>query len=300
MFNSFKKLVYAMIMLVISLLFITACTNGSRGVSNMQATTATKVETSNTPKPAEPSPTPVISASPSPTPTQIPTTPLDKPKTRKSFPILYYHKINDTIEGIEELHVSPGEFEKQMELLKKNNYTVITFDQLKDVQNIDNPVIITLDDGYEDNYTYAYPILKKYNFKATIFVTSDFIDKPSFLTTGQIKEMNGLINFQGHTVTHPSDPKPFVSLKNEEVEWEMSESKKFIESITGTKIDVFAYPVGSYDQRIINLTKKYYKYAVVNGGGLYTEGDSDYEIKRVYVPRSLDITGFEKKIKGGK
>lgn len=220
----------------------------------------------------------------------------EQPTAKVSLPILYYHAIDDAIEGIEELFVSPSEFEKQMSFLKQNNYTVITFDDLGNLKNIKKPVIITFDDGYEDNYTYAYPILKKYNFKATIFLVTNFIDNSSILKQSQIKEIAGLINFQSHTLSHADLNK----LKDEEIEKELSESKSIIENMTGTKVNTLAYPTGYYDQRVIDIAKKYYKYAVVNGGGLYTEGDNNYELKRVYIPRNLDIKGFEQKITGGK
>lgn len=272
----------------------------SAGALNASVAPAASPEASPSPSP---SPLPTLSPSPAP---GIPTdknlsekltgsqVPAGKQVNKKSFPILYYHAVNDKIEGIEELFVSPAEFEKQMAFLKKNNYTVITFDRIKDIQSIENPVIITFDDGYEDNYTYAYPVLKKYGFQATIFMSSGFIDKSLYLSTAQIKEMSGLINFQGHSIMHPY----LTKLTNDEVHKELKESKALIEKITGKSIDVFSYPMGDYDKRIIDITKKYYKYAVINGRGLYAEGDGDYEIKRVYIPRSLDIEGFSKKIKG--
>ncbi len=209
-------------------------------------------------------------------------------------PILYYHAVNDNINGMEELFVSPSEFDKQMELLKNNNYTVITFDDLDNLSGIEKPVIITFDDGYEDNYTYAYPILKKYGFKATIFIVTDFIGNPSILNEAQIKEMSDLVNFQSHSLSHPD----LTSLGSETLKKELSESRTKIEAITGAKANVFAYPTGYYNGRVLEITRENYDYAVVNGGGLHKVGDSPYEIKRVYVPRWLDIKGFEKKIQG--
>ena len=69
----------------------------------------------------------------------------------------------------------------------------------------EKPVIITFDDGYADNYENAYPILKKYGFKATIFLIYDFTNTyPNYLTWDQIAEMkeSGLIRFESHTMTH--------------------------------------------------------------------------------------------------
>lgn len=238
--------------------------------------------------------TPEVTATPTPTPVPTPTPiPLNKPGAKVKVPILYYHRVNDVVEGLEELHVKPAEFEKQMKYLKDNGYTVITFDELDKTENIQKPIIITFDDGYEDNYTYAYPILKKYGFKATVFLVYDFIDHPSILTKAQILEMRDLVNFQDHTLTHPE----LTKLSPEEAEKEIYDSKVKLEAITGVPINVFAYPAGHYNSTILNIVGKYYKFGVQNGGGIYTTGENLLEIKRVYIPRNLDIKGFENKIK---
>ena len=246
------------------------------------------------------SPTPYATATmtstPVPTSTLTPTVTPNQIKTPKAVPILYYHAVNDDVWGMAELFVSPKEFEKQMEFLKNNGYTVITFAEIPSANNIQKPIIITFDDGYEDNYTYMYPILKKYNYKATIFLVNDYIDKSAYLKKNQILEMRDLINFQGHTITHPY----LTTLKDSDVEYELSQSQILIEGITGMKVNVLAYPIGDYNQRIINITKKYYTYGVLNGGGMYYTGDSNYEMKRIYVPRNLTIEGFEAKIKATK
>lgn len=210
----------------------------------------------------------------------------------KEIPVLYYHAVDDNIWGNEELFVSPVEFEKQMKYLKQNSYNVITFDELDNVKNIENPVIITLDDGYEDNYTYAYPILKKYNFKATIFLITDAVDKDKFLKINQIKEMRDILNFQSHTITHPI----LTKIKEKELEYELKTSKEKLEALTGEKVNGLAYPEGYYNQKVIDKASKYYKYAVISGGGMHYENDGNYEIRRIYIPRELNIEGFKKKL----
>jgi len=77
-----------------------------------------------------------------------------------------------------------------------------------------NPIVITFDDGYLDNWIYAFPLLKKYSLKATIFVSPEFVDgreiirgddaSPGFLSWSEMREMvaSGLIDIQSHTLTH--------------------------------------------------------------------------------------------------
>ncbi len=206
--------------------------------------------------------------------------------------IIYYHAINDIVSGIEELFVTPAAFESQIQYLKDNGYTAITFDELNNAQNIKNPVIITFDDGYEDNYTNAYPILKKYGFKATIFICSSVIDQPAYLKTPQIQEMSDIISFQSHTLTHPNLNK----LKPEELDKELSESKAFLEGLTQKTVNVLAYPTGYYNSKVISIVSKYYKFAVTTERGFYYKGDNSYTIKRIYVPRQLTLQGFAEKI----
>ncbi|MCX7711058.1 MAG: polysaccharide deacetylase family protein [Clostridia bacterium] len=215
----------------------------------------------------------------------------DKNK-KATLPVLYYHAVNDKITGMEDLFVSPSEFEKQMEFLKNNKFTVITFDQIHEYKKIKNPIIITFDDGYEDNYTYAYPILKKYGFKASIFLCTDFIDKPLYLKMNQIKEMNDLINMQSHTLSHPN----LTDLNDEQTEQELLDSKLKIEQMTDTKVKVLSYPLGDYDERVMKIARKYYKYAVLNGEGMYSETDDDMQIRRFYIPRSMGMNEFKEEI----
>lgn len=282
--------IMALLVALVLIMAVAGCTASGNKKADSGITPTPSPVATTTPVEVKPTATP-IPVTPAPTPSATP-----KTLVKRTVPILYYHAINDEVgQGqLSELFVSPKEFEKQMAFLKQNNYNVITFDDLHNIDNTPNPVIITFDDGYEDNYLYAYPVLKKYGFKASIFLVSDFIGNPSILNKAQIKEMSDLINFQGHTMTHPNLP----DIKIEDAEKEISVSKKVIEEITGKPVTVFAYPTGLYNKEILDITKKHYQYAVWNGGGLYTTTDDPYIMKRVYIPRELDIKGFERKIKG--
>lgn len=233
-----------------------------------------------------------------PSPTLIPTSSelptLISPKNKFHVPILYYHSVTDNIFGIEELHVSPQKFDEQMKYLKDNNFDVITFDELEKANYYNNPIMITFDDGYLNNYTEAYPILKKYNFRATIFICTSYIDQPDMISKENMKEMSNLINFQSHTLSHPDLDK----LSQTKIEEELSKSKDIISEITGKQVNSIAYPTGKYNKTVIEITKKYYKYGLLNVGGIYN-GSNNYEIKRVYIPRNLTLTNFIKKLKTG-
>lgn len=214
-------------------------------------------------------------------------------KEHKAIPILYYHSITDDIFGIEELHVSPSEFDKQMKYVTEN-YNSIGFEELENVNYYENPAIITFDDGYKDNYTEAYPILKKYGLKATIYINPDKIGKKNRLTKSDIKDMMDIISFNSHTFTHCD----LLKVNDEQMKREIVDSKKAVEDLTGKPSISFCYPFGHYNDKVIDLVSKHYKYAVSIKSGLH-DFKTNYEIKRVYIPRNLDIESFKLKIKKG-
>ena len=110
------------------------------------------------------------------------------------IPVLNYHQINDTDHNA--MTVTTEEFEREMAYLEANGYHAITPDQLVSYLHggnklPDKPVLITFDDGYEDNYLNAYPILKKHGFTATIFLISDYMGRfDKYLQWYQVKEMS--------------------------------------------------------------------------------------------------------------
>ncbi len=223
---------------------------------------------------------------------------LDEEKLAVQYlPILYYHAVGDDVfeDALPELFVSPSDFRDQMQYLKENDYDVITFDDIPDLHKYPNPVIITFDDGYENNYTKAYPILKEFNFPAVIFIVNNFLDSGEYLKTNQIKEMSDLIHFESHSVTH-SD---LTTLDAQSLEKELTEPKALIKELTGRDSTAFAYPTGFLNQKVVDAVKSHYDYAVTNTGGLFDTLGDLYRIKRVYIPRNTSIEQFETRLTYG-
>lgn len=214
--------------------------------------------------------------------------------TGRDVLILMYHAIDDYKgSGSKELYVTPENFESQMQYLKSEGFTPITFADLDHLKGIEKPVLITLDDGYKNNMN-AYYILQKlkdddFPAKATIFMIGNKIDQKHGLSTEQLKEItaSGIISIQSHTVTHPSLP----TIGN--YEQELGEIKNQLEGITGEKVIALAYPAGKYDDKVIEETKKYYDYAVTIHQGIADMSESPYEMKRIRVNYTTSIDGFE-------
>lgn len=180
-------------------------------------------------------------------------------------PILLYHyleynrDVRDTIRT--SLAVTPFWFGKQLEYLKENGYQTITFGDLYNAVRRKGklpkkPVILTFDDGYRDFYTDAFPLLKKYKAKATVFVIPGFLDKPNYLYSWQLKEIatdsSHLVTIGAHTMHHPA----LTSLNLESAYQEILESKLFLEKNFARPVTVFNYPYGLHDDHVQNLVKK--------------------------------------------
>lgn len=173
-------------------------------------------------------------------------------------PILMYHYIEYVQDSKDKmrnsLNITPNILEEQVKTLRDGGYTFISASQLYGMLSgkmevPSKPILLTFDDGYRDFYEYAYPILKKYNAKATQYVISGFIDRPNHLLTEQLKQIDreGLVEIGVHTVNHLW----LRGLNNKTVEYEIKESKNELEKLLGHSVTSFAYPYGAFDQQAI-------------------------------------------------
>jgi peptidoglycan/xylan/chitin deacetylase (PgdA/CDA1 family) len=220
--------------------------------------------------------------------------------------ILMYHSVGDNEEFFT---VKTALFEKQMEYLKKNYFNVIklnTFSQTSDFRKLKKTIIITFDDGYEDNYLNAFPILKKYNFPATVFVSTAFVGKNmvarkgtdmKILSEEEMKEMHksGLIEFGSHCHNHPK----LTNLKDEKVEEEFTLSQKTISSLLGFSPKSFAYPYGDFDERIKKITNRFFNTAVTVKKGKEKKFDL-LNLKRNSIDSAVSMAEFKNIVKVGK
>ncbi len=180
-----------------------------------------------------------------------------------NVPILYYHYIGENPDPKDVmrdgLSISPDKFQEQMSFLSESGYTTLTFDTLYAVLKGEatlpsKPIILTFDDGYIDFYVNAFPILRRYNLQAVVFVPTGLVGKSYYLSWDQIKTMDatGLISFQAHSVDHLSLP----TLTPELASYQIAQSKKDLENILGKPVNTFAYPYGTSNQTDWELVKQ--------------------------------------------
>lgn len=208
-----------------------------------------------------------------------------------NVPVLMYHAVSDDIWGGAELFVSPSDMEAQLAYIVDNGYDAIWFEDLSHIEDYDKPVILTFDDGYEDNYTELFPLLKKYGVKATIFVIAKSPSNEEHMATEQqIREMStsGLVSIQSHTYTHAY----LDELDYESTKYEMEQSKKIITRIAGKEPLVLCYPSGRYSDYTLQLGPEYYLFGIKMNGGLYNTSADPFLVNRYYVSRNTDLYSF--------
>ena len=196
--------------------------------------------------------------------------------------VLNYHQVDNKSTY---LAVPPSDFEAQMKFLVDSGCVTITPDELYaglngDIELPPKPVLITFDDGYIDNYTNAFPILKKYGLHATIFIIPSFTGVyPGYMNWEQLKEMeaNG-ITIESHTLTHPK----LEELPDDEIRMELLNSKNLLEENLGHPVEFLAYPTGTYNLHIAGIAQDAgYKGAFTIKYGVVDRGSNFYALERV-------------------
>lgn len=193
----------------------------------------------------------------------------------RNIPIICYHHVCADNPSKSSIIVTNEKFTEHLKTLKDNGYTTLTLSQLNDYLFNNKPipeksVMITFDDGYNDNYSNAFPILKEFNMTATIFVISALIDTDPYMTSPQVKELSDYgIDIQSHTANHAD----LITLSYEDQLKEFTDSKATLEKLIEKPITSIAYPLGHFNED----SKK----AVLEAG--YSMG---FTIDRGYADRS--------------
>ena len=196
-----------------------------------------------------------------------------------NIPIFMYHHVLPKTSFITS---SIEQFEEQMKFLSDNDYKTITCDEFynykkKKLKLPEKSVMITFDDGWKDNFVYAYPILKKYNLKATLFIVTNWIEEASkkkgefepathgkcktqiaiypekvVLNWNEIEQMSDVFEYHSHTHTHRD-----FYFKKCGWEEEFHLSKKVLKDRLGINDIHLCWPRGFYDNDLLQMAKDY-------------------------------------------
>ncbi|MCF0149159.1 MAG: polysaccharide deacetylase family protein [Clostridium sp.] len=214
---------------------------------------------------------------------------IDKSLVR--IPILMYHSISDS-DPNNSLLVPVKQFEEEVKWLKENGFTPMLLDDVvKAYESGDvpkKPVAITFDDGYADNYSEAYRILKENNMKGTFFIITNNTDIDSYyMNSSMLKEMNhNGMGIENHTSRHIE----FSNICREDKIAIIEEGRKALKEKVGVDSNFICYPVGKYDEETIEVEKELgIKAAVTTEYGISSISDGLHSLKRIRIfPMNID------------
>lgn len=234
------------------------------------------------------------------------------------IPILMYHSISE--EQVTETHPyyitnsCPRVFAEHMRFLHENGYEILSLSEAAHRLEIgpisSKVVVLTFDDGYENFYTSAYPVISRYGFSATVFLSTGYIgndprifNNKRCLTWNQVRELHRAgVAFGSHTVTHPQ----LRSVGLRELAYEVRHSKETLENELGCEIESFCYPYAfpEHDVRFrltlrSHLEESGYKHGVGTILGVAREGDDTFFLKRLPVNSHDDSRFLRAKLEGG-
>jgi peptidoglycan/xylan/chitin deacetylase (PgdA/CDA1 family) len=237
----------------------------------------------------------------------VPLKPVDlggvTPRGYQTVPVLAYHKFSKRVS--DRMTVREDAFEEQMAFLERHGYRVIRLDDLFEFLKRKRPlprksVVITFDDGWRSMYDIAYPILKRYGYPATLFISTDLIHSTSTtLDWGKIREMarNG-IDVQCHSKTHRSLGKiedgETLQAYFETVKAELIESAKVIKRQLGRDVKYLAYPFGDTNSLLIAMLGKLGfqgGLTVVRAGNPFFAGE--FRVGRSMIYGTFDLKAFQ-------
>lgn len=214
------------------------------------------------------------------------------------IPILMYHSISSG----NNLRVPPVEFREQMKWLHDNGYYTLTPEEAyivltENKKPREKTVFITFDDGYEDNYIDAYPILKEYALKATIFMIGKYIGKQNHLTEAQMKEMNrDGISIQSHTFNHLELP---GLTKSQQLD-DLTRSKQIFDQLLDQETSIICFPVGRYNEETKTFAEQSgYKMGVTTEPGAASSEQGMYTLHRIRMTPGMSTQWFGQIVENG-
>ena len=215
-------------------------------------------------------------------------------------PILAFHNVTDSLKKDPYgLTVNTLVFEKKLQDINEHKYNTLFVSEvaayLAKGENIPkDAVALTFDDGKENFYTNVFPLLKKYNIKASLYIITG-VRSVHYLSESQIKEIDqsGLVEIGSHTVYHQRMSK----LPEERQLKELKDSKKYLEKLLGKEITVICYPYGDHSDLTKQLSKQVgYKYGLNFDKVPVVDSADMFEIDRVGVFPELNISKYLEKL----
>lgn len=222
------------------------------------------------------------------------------PRQSALFPVFMYHNVRpidfkSTNAFVSDLTLPPTEFELQLRYLKDRGISTVTMEDLNLYlagrrELPARSVVLTFDDGFENNYLYAMPLLKRYGFVGTFYIIPGMIGQNEYMSWREAQEMvSGGMEIGSHTMSHPDLAKASASAR----EWQLVESKRVLQEKLGVSIRSLSYPSGAYNQDVVAAAKKAgYVIAVTTQYGTIQDRRKIMDLPRVRIHGTDQLAGF--------
>lgn len=230
-------------------------------------------------------------------------TPKPRPDSLR-VPILVYHSVFPHHPGQTReqriLDVEPSVFAEQMQFLVHSGYHVVSFAELVDALEgratlPHRAAVVTFDDGWANQYRYAFPVLRKLGLTATFFVFTSVIGHdPRNMTWDELRRLRAAgMTIGSHTRTHPMLPDDHRGLR-----FEVDSSRADIARHLGAPPEFFAYPFGAWDaSSVAEVRHAGYRAARLYRGGAWNDGSRVFDMRAI--PVTDDMARFERAVTGG-
>ena len=218
----------------------------------------------------------------------------------QQVPIVMYHYVREVDRDSDplgwNLSINPKDFEKQLEWLEQEGYVGIHLEELLEGEVPAKSVVLTFDDGLEDFYTTAVPLLEKYGFTATNGVVTEMVGWHEHMTAEQVQE---IVDRGFEVVSHSLTHKNMASLGEAELIYDLKRSREMLEENYGVETVGFIYPSGKYSDLVVGkLREAGYEIAVTTEPGLADLNGEMLLLPRVRVDNRDGFEGFKKKMEG--
>ncbi len=208
--------------------------------------------------------------------------------------VLMYHMIGDIPDNGAVL--TEANFRAQLEFIRQNGFHPITMQELyayvtEGAPLPEKPVCITFDDGYADNFSLVYPLMKEYGYPWTVFVITGDVGKPGRMTWDELREMaeSRAVTIASHTATHPH----LAEISAEEARADILAAQQALREKLGIENRWLAFPYGSFDSEVIDIAKSLgIQMVVTSDSGRVHTGDNPYTLRRAWIGNEVDGNNY--------
>ena len=221
-----------------------------------------------------------------------------KMEAAEGVSVLMYHMIGDIPDNGAVL--TEENFRAQLEFIRKNGFHPISMTELyayvtEGAPLPEKPLCITFDDGYADNFSIVYPLMKEYGYPWTVFVITGDVGKPGRMTWDELREMaeSRAVTIASHTATHPK----LAEISAEAARADIAAAQRALKEKLGIENRWLAFPYGSYDAEVIDIAKSLgIQMVVTSDSGRVHTGDDPYTLRRAWIGNEVSEENYQERL----